>query len=115
MQDFQMSGANMNELLQTLEKIRQCMNDSYQGTERLLEKIEEENCWQGKSKDTFMVYMGLLKAYHKRFTDKETEERGNPLQEAIEALKELESRVDSFYDYFTEYKKLERIDEIYRR
>lgn len=109
MQDFKMSGANMNCLIENLIKIQNLMDASYGQLDRLLQRVEGSGEWEGEAHTIFMAYMSLMKEYHKRFTNHAPEGCGNPLQEALEALNAHGERVDSFYREFSEYRKLEEI------
>lgn len=109
MQDFKMSGANMNCLIENLIKIQNIMDTSYGHLDQLLQRVEGSKEWEGETQKIFMAYMGLMKEYHKRFTSHAPEGYGNPLQEALDALNAHSERVDSFYREFSEYRKLEEI------
>lgn len=110
MQDFEMSGKNMNQLIENLVEITESMDTSYNQLIQLLERIEGGADWKGGTKSTFLAYMGLMKEYHRRFTEYAPEGCNNPLKEAQDALKKHGERVDSFYKEFPEYKKLEEIE-----
>ena len=68
-----------------------------------------------------LAYMSILKnvcgqytmremeEYHSCFTDSCGTKRENPLKEALDALKELETHVDNFYTEFQEYRNIEKI------
>ena len=60
MQDFKMSGSNMNELLTNMKAIKERIDDSYDELTRLMLRIESDELWKGKEKTTFMAYMGLM-------------------------------------------------------
>ena len=94
MQDFKMSGSNMNELLTNMKAIKERIDDSYDELTLLMSRIET----------TFMAYMGLMQQYHKSFSKANGD---NPVQQAIDALKSHGDRVDDFYDEFQEYKDME--------
>lgn len=104
MQDFKMSGSNMNELLTNMKAIKERIDDSYDELTRLMSRIESDKLWKGKEETTFMAYMGLMKQYHKSFSKANGD---NPVQQAIKALKSHGDRVDDFYDEFQEYKDME--------
>ena len=104
MQDFKMSGSNMNELLTNMKAIKERIDDSYDESTRLMLRIESDELWKGKEKTTFMAYMGLMQQYHKSFSKANGD---NPVQQAIDALKSHGDRVDDFYDEFQEYKDME--------
>lgn len=70
MQDFKMSGANMNELLTKLKLIQEDIDDSYDTLSQLLARIESEKLWKGKEETTFLAYMELMQQYHKCFSNK---------------------------------------------
>mgnify|MGYP000869171599 FL=1 len=97
MQDFKMSGSNMNELLTNMKAIKERIDDSYDELTRLMSRIESDELWKGKEKTTFMAYMGLMQQYHKSFSKANGD---NPVQQAIDALKSHGDRVDDFYDEF---------------
>ena len=104
MQDFKMSGSNMNELLTNMKAIKERIDDSYDELTRLMSRIDSDELWEGKEETTFMAYMGLMQQYHKSFSKANDD---NPVQQAIEALKSHGDRVDDFYDEFQEYKDME--------
>ena len=104
MQDFKMSGSNMNELLTNMKAIKERIDDSYDELTRLMSRIESDKLWKGKEETTFMAYMGLMKQYNKRISKANGD---NTVQQAIEALKSHGDRVDDFYDEFQEYKDME--------
>ena len=66
MQDFKMSGSNMNELLTNMKAIKERIDDSYDKLTLLMSRIESDKLWKGKEETTFMAYMGLMQQYHKR-------------------------------------------------
>ena len=67
MQDFKMSGSNMNELLTNMKAIKERIDDSYDELTLLMSRIESDKLWKGKEETTFMAYMGLMQQYHKSF------------------------------------------------
>ena len=97
MQDFKMSGSNMNELLTNMKAIKERIDDSYDELTLLMSRIESDKLWKGKEETTFMEY-------HKSFSKANGD---NPVQQAIDALKSHGDRVDDFYDEFQEYKDME--------
>lgn len=107
MQDFKMSGSNMDELLTSLKAIKERVDDSYDALTQLISRIESEQLWKGKEEKTFMAYMGLMQQYHKSFSKKNED---NPLQQAIDALEAHGERVDDFYTGFKEYKDMEGME-----
>lgn len=109
MERFRLVGDHMNQLLADLQMIQEKMESSYSKVKKLEERIETQGEWEGKERDTFLVYLKLMKEYHKCFTDSCGKKRDNPLQEAEDALKELEARVDNFYADFPEYQKIEKL------
>ena len=104
MQDFKMSGSNMNELLTNMKAIKERIDDSYDELTRLMLRIESDELWKGKEKTTFMAYMGLMQQYHKSFSKANGD---NKVQQDIDELKYNGERVDDFYDEFQEYKDME--------
>ena len=64
MQDFKMSGSNMNELLTNMKAIKERIDDSYDELTRLMLRIERDELRKGKAKTPFLAYMELLKQYH---------------------------------------------------
>ena len=48
MQDFKMSGGNMNELLTNMKAIKERIDDSYDELTRLMSRIESDKLWKGK-------------------------------------------------------------------
>ena len=48
MQDFKMSGSNMNELLTNMKAIKERIDDSYDELTRLMSRIESDKLWKGK-------------------------------------------------------------------
>ena len=107
MQDFKMSGADMNELLMKLKLIKEDLDTSYDSLSRLLTGIESDGLWKGKEETTFMAYMELMQQYHKSFSKNNSE---NPVQQAIDALEAHGERVDDFYTGFQEYKNMEGME-----
>lgn len=107
MQDFKMSGANMNELLQKLKVIQEDIDASYDSLSQLLVRIDSDNLWKGKEETTFMAYMELMQQYHKSFSNQNAD---NPVQQAIDALEAHGERVDDFYTGFQEYKDMEGME-----
>lgn len=107
MQDFKMSGANMNELLEKLKLIQEDIDASYDGLSQLLGRIDSDNLWKGKEETTFMAYMELMQQYHKCFSNQNAD---NPVQQAIDALEAHSGRVDDFYIGFQEYKDMEGME-----
>lgn len=63
MQDFKMSGSNMNELLTNMKAIKERIDDSYDELTLLMSRIESDKLWKGKEETTFMAYMGLMQQY----------------------------------------------------
>lgn len=99
----------MNQVLADLQMVQEKMESSYDKVKQLTDRIETQGEWEGKERDTFLVYLKLMQEYHKCFTDCCGKKRENPLQEAEDALKELEANVDSFYTSFPEYQNIEKI------
>mgnify|MGYP000818822934 CR=1 FL=1 len=60
MQDFKMSGSNMNELLTNMKAIKERIDDSYDELTRLMSRIDSDELWEGKEKTTFMAYLSLI-------------------------------------------------------
>ena len=54
MQDFKMSGTNMNDLLTKLKSIQEDIDDSYDLLSQLLSRIEDDKLWKGKEETTFI-------------------------------------------------------------
>lgn len=104
--DFKLDGDKMNLAMSDMQKICTEMNETYTQFVALLNDITSEDAWEGKSKQTFLAYADLLKQYHQKFTDNDS---NNPIKLALDAFKELESNVDSFYSDFEQYKKMEEI------
>lgn len=50
MQDFKMSGSNMNELLTNMKAIKERIDDSYDELTRLMLRIESDELWKEKRK-----------------------------------------------------------------
>lgn len=107
MQDFKMSGTNMNDLLTKLKAIQEDIDDSYDLLSQLLSRIEDDKLWKGKEETTFMAYMSLMQQYHESFSNNNGE---NPVQQAIDALEAHGERVDDFYTGFQEYKNMEGME-----
>ena len=59
MQDFKMSGSNMNELLTNMKAIKERIDDSYDELTLLMSRIESDKLWKGKEKTTFMAPMPI--------------------------------------------------------
>lgn len=57
MQDFEMSGKNMNQLIENLVKITESMDTSYNQLVQLLERIKGAADWGGGTKSTFLAYI----------------------------------------------------------
>lgn len=104
MQDFRISGAEMNRLTEELKMIQENMESSYKRIASLVQKIEGDGKWSGEQQKKFLAYLELMEQYHKCFTNNKAE---NPLQQAIDGLQELEEHVEAFYTDFIEYKKVE--------
>lgn len=104
MQDFRISGREMNRLSEELKTVQENIDSSYKRISNLVEKVEDESKWSGKQKDTFLAYIKLMEEYHKSFTDNSEE---NPIKQALNGLKELDDHVEAFYTDFSEYKKVE--------
>ena len=64
MQDFKMSGSNMNELLTNMKAIKERIDDSYDELTLLMSRIESDKLWKGKEETTFMAYMGPVSYTH---------------------------------------------------
>lgn len=109
METIKVSGADMNDLMKDLKNIQEKMESSYEKVKQLKERIENQGKWKGKERDSFLTYFKLMAEYHRCFTDSCGKNRENPLKEAIEALEELETHVDSFYTEFPEYRNIEKI------
>lgn len=109
MKDFKMSGTNMNQLLTDLQAVQKNLNNSYGIISNLMSRVEEEQAWEGKAKDTFWAYMGLLQQYHKCFADEE-EDNNNPIKLAVDALNKLNTNVEDFYTDYLEYCNMEKIE-----
>lgn len=104
MQDFRISGKEMNRLTEELKTIQENMESSYNRIASLVQRVEGDGKWSGEQQKKFLAYIKLMEEYHKCFTNNNAE---NPLQQAIDGLKELEEHVEAFYMDFTEYKKVE--------
>ena len=50
MQDFKMSGSNMNELLTNMKAIKERIDDSYDELTRLMLRIESDELWKNLRK-----------------------------------------------------------------
>lgn len=109
MEKFKLGGEDMNQLLADLKKAQEKMESAYEKVKQLEEQIEGEGAWKGKERDTFLTYFRLMKEYHKCFTHSGQKSRGNPMQEAVEALEELGVNADNFYADFSEYRKINNI------
>lgn len=107
MKDFKISGINMNQLSKDLETLQQDIDDAYVLFETLMSRIKSEQEWEGRAKDAFAAYMGLLGQYHVSFSEKGEE---NPLEMARKALKQAEENVNNYYTDYTAYKDLETIE-----
>lgn len=104
MQDFRVSGREMNRLAEELKTVQENIDSSYERIANLVQRIDTEDKWKGKQRDTFLAYIELMEQYHRSFTDNSEE---NPIKQALEGLKELGENVDGFYTDFSEYKKVE--------
>ncbi len=109
MSDFKMSGENMNQLIDNLVKIQNKMNRSYKQLERLIQNVEGGGEWEGEAQKAFLAYMGLMREYHRKFTNYAPDGGGKALKEATDALKDHGKRVNAFYREFPEYKNMEGI------
>ncbi len=109
METVKVSGTDMNVLMKDLQNIQEKMESSYQKVKHLRERIENQEEWKGKERDSFLTYFKLMEEYHRCFTDSCGKKRENPLKEAMDALKELETHVDNFYTEFQEYRNIEKI------
>ena len=107
MQDFQMSGASMDEMLGKLKTIQEDIDNSYEALSQLLARVESEQLWKGKQETAFLAYMELMRQYHKSFSNKNG---NNPVKQAIDALEAHGERVDDFYTGFKEYKDMEGME-----
>ena len=107
MNDFYLDENRMSEYAGYMDKILSVMQESYQDMTRLLSRIESEKQWTGQAQKEFMAYMGLLKQYHAAFS--EEGDGNNPIAQAVEHLDALNENLNSFYDNFVQYKKLEEI------
>lgn len=106
MENFRMSGANMKELKDKMNSVKDDVNGAYDILSKLISRINDEELWKGEAKDTFMVYIGLMEQYHKTFTDLNAT---SPIKQAVDALNAHEVRVDGFYTDFTEYNNLQKM------
>lgn len=104
MQDFRISGREMNRLTEDLKVVQEKIDSSYKRISNLVQRIETESKWSGKQRDTFLAYIKLMEKYHMSFTDSS---ENNPIKQALDGLKELEDHVEAFYTDFSEYKKVE--------
>ena len=109
METVKVSGTDMNVLMKDLQNIQEKMESSYQKVKHLRERIENQEEWKGKERDSFLTYFKLMEEYHRCFTDSCGKKRENALKEAMVALKELETHVDNFYTEFQEYRNIEKI------
>ncbi len=109
MQDFYMSGENMDKLLEDLKIVQEKVDSSYQRVEQLAERVKGERKWSGKERDTFLTYFELLQEYHKCFAKGAGKHMDKPLEQAVQGLEEFRDNVDNFYIDFVEYQMLGRI------
>lgn len=58
MQDFKMSGSNMNELLTNMKAIKERIDDSYDELTLLMSRIESDKLWKGERRNYFYGIYG---------------------------------------------------------
>lgn len=107
MENFEITSSNMIEIRIKLEEINTNVDEALCKLKTLLSDIETEEMWKGESEITFMLYMDLLKQYQTSFS---SSAESCPITQAIDALKDCEKNVESFYSDFNEYKNMENIE-----
>lgn len=104
MENFKADEECMNQLLNIVSQMDSELADAHGRLKKLLSDIEGSNSWKGKSRDTFMAYMGLMEQYHASLAFGGSTQ---PVNQAVEALKGFMAQTDTFYAEFGSYKTLE--------
>lgn len=87
-----------------MTKAKSIIEDTYQKANELYSnKLKNSSYWSGESYNTMLAFMDLLLQYHGKFTDNNGK---SPISQAIDALEEMNTNVESFYQNSTYYRQM---------
>ncbi len=101
-----MDGLEFESQYHDLMFIQMCLQDAYNAASELQTQIGG-NDWKGKAKNEMLAYLDLLKQYQGALIGKTN--GSNPVQEGIDALKQLMDHLDSFYSECGVFRELEKL------
>lgn len=101
-----MDGSEFELLREDLTSAQQSLQAAYDGANQLQSQIKG-NDWEGQAKKEMQAYMDLLLQYHGALIGKTN--GSNPVQEGLDALKQLENNLSAFYSGCEAFQKLEKI------
>lgn len=101
-----MDGSEFESQYHDLIFIQGCLEDAYNVSNELQGQIRG-NDWEGKAKNEMLAYLDLLKQYQGALIGKTN--GSNPVQEGVDALKQLMDHLDSFYSECGVFRELEKL------
>jgi hypothetical protein len=99
---FKCDGASMDSIKGNLVQAQSYMNQAYSQALKLQKEIEAKEDWTGNAELVAEGFLDILVQYQKAFHGSE-----NPQEEAISALKELDTNLDNFFANWQDYTALE--------
>ena len=102
--DFLYDGSVMNSMGKEVAYAKSTIEEAYKMANDLYSnKLMNTTAWSGESYTTMLAFMNLTLQYHKKFTDSDEK---SPISEAVDALNEMATNVEGFYDNCTCYKRM---------
>lgn len=89
-----------------VKRVNELLSEAYQDGLSLINRVNEEGAWSGKTKDEFMAFMDLLTSYQHKFANSKEEA---PLQSAMNANAKFLEALNDFYLESEYYQKLEKL------
>lgn len=102
--DFLYDGSAMDDMGKEMAHVKTSIEDAYKMANDLYSnRLMNTTSWGGESYTTMLAFMNLTLQYHKKFTDSDGK---SPISEAIDALNEMTTNVEGFYDNCDCYKTM---------
>ena len=103
-ENFLYDGSVMDDMGKEMTKVKNIIEDAYKMSNDFYSgKLMNTTFWSGEAYNTMLAFMNLTLKYHKKFTDFDGK---SPISEAIDALNEMTSNVEGFYNNSAYYKKM---------
>mgnify|MGYP001571183057 CR=1 FL=1 len=102
--DFLYNGSVMDDMGNKMAQVKSIIEEAYKMSNDLYSnRLMNTTSWSGESYKTMLAFMNLTLKYHEKFTDAGGQ---SPVSEAVDALNEMTTNVQGFYDNSDSYKKL---------